>query len=51
MKNRLKEKSNKKEKNPADNIIDPETDTDGYFKVSENLSTIPESIDDNEWFT
>lgn len=46
----ISKKSLKKDQpNPTNNIIDPETNTDRYFKVSENPSST-ESLDKNEWF-
>lgn len=44
-----KKSSKKDQPNPANNIIDHETNTEGYFKVSENPSST-ESLDKNEWF-
>lgn len=46
----ISKKSSKKDQpNPANNIIDHKTNTDEYFKVSENPSST-ESLDKNEWF-
>lgn len=44
-----KKSSKKDQPNSVNNIIDPETNTDRYFKVSENPSST-ESLDKNEWF-